>query len=195
MDHPSATEAELVAACQRGRQWAQHALYHRYAKAMLNTAHRIVNQPEDAQDVLQEAFLKVFQQIHRYRGEATIGAWIKRIVVNTALNHIRKKGLPIVGGLEVVEAEVAAPTEAADDLELDARLAREALASLPTGYRTVLTLYLVEGYDHQEIAEILGVSISTSLSQYSRGKKKLKEALLKMKEDGPDRKVLRYAQG
>lgn len=190
----SATEEELVAACQRGLQWAQHALYHRYAKAMLNTAYRILNNREDAQDVLQESFLKVFQRIHSYRGESTIGAWIKRIVVNTSLNQAKRRGLQIVGGLEVVESQ-AEPSPEPEDFELDVRIAREALAELPAGYRTVLTLYLIEGYDHKEIAEILGVNISTSLSQYSRGKKKLKELLLNRRKDGSNRKVLRYAQG
>ena len=161
---------------------------------MLNTAYRILNNREDAQDVLQESFLKVFQRIQSYRGDSTIGAWIKRIVVNTALNQAKRRGLQIVGGLEVVESQPE-PAPASEDFELDVQMAREALAELPAGYRTVLTLYLIEGYDHKEIAEILGVNISTSLSQYSRGKKKLKELLLNRRKDGSNRKVLRYAQG
>jgi len=184
----------LVAACQRGRRWAQHALYDRYAKAMLNTAYRILGNQEDAQDVLQDAFLKVFQRIDSFRGDSTIGAWIKRIVVNTALSAVKKRGLPIIGGLEVVEDT---PTEEVRELdfEWDAHMALEALASLPTGYRTVLTLYLVEGYDHAEIAEILGIKVSTSLSQYARGKKKLREALQNLNTHGSDRKILRHTSG
>ena len=196
--HLHQKDHDLIEACKKGERAAQYKLYHQYAKAMLNTAYRILNDEEKARDVLQEAFLKVFQKIDQFRYQSTIGAWIKRVVVNTAINHGKKKGLNIVGGMEIV-GEIADERPSAaerEKLEMDLRKARRGLAMLPDGYRTVLTLYLVEGYDHKEISEILGVALSTSLTQYNRGKKKLREIIQNMNDEdeqygaGQDRKVL-----
>lgn len=196
---PSDIETSLIEACRRGERAAQFRLYNRYAKAMLNTAHRILNDEEAAKDALQEAFLKVFRNIGSFRSQSTLGAWIKRIVVNTAINQHKKRGLTF----EVLDAEdprwqdqaleVPAPSESSQEREhikMNAGLARKALSELPPGYRTVLTLYLVEGYDHSEIAEILGISISTSLSQYNRGKKRLRNSLEQLNAHGAIRKIL-----
>lgn len=181
-------ERRLVEACKRGQRLAQRELYDRYAKAMLNTAHRILNDREEARDVLQESFLKVFQRMGQYRSEASLGAWIKRIVVNTALNQLKKRGPLLNSDLEVVQEEPVANEQGEQQLHL--KLAMDALAALPDGYRTVVTLYLLEGYDHSEISEILGIGLSTSLSQYARGKKKLRTIIQKMQENGSDRTIL-----
>lgn len=183
-------EQALVAACQRGERRAQQSLYERYARAMLNTAYRIVGDEEEARDVLQDAFVKVFSHLHSYRGESTIGAWIKRIVVNTAIKQVKKRSLPLVDNLEDVQDLPAESSTAPDHLPKNYAQALEAIQKLPPGYRTVLTLYLVEGYDHQEIAQILGIGLSTSLSQYSRAKKKLKAILQSLNVHGQDRAVL-----
>lgn len=190
--HLQAETQALIEACRRGERAAQFKLYHQYAAAMLNTAFRIVNDEEEAKDVLQEAFLKVFRKIDTFSYRSTIGAWIKRIVINTAINHSKKRGLTMVDGLDEIENVAEAPAGPASDLlDLDVRTARSALRLLPDGYRTVLTLYLVEGYDHKEIAEILDIKVSTSLSQYNRGKKKLREIIQELNAHGSDRKVLR----
>ena len=196
---PSDIEISLIEACRRGERAAQFRLYNRYSKAMLNTAHRILNDEEAAKDALQEAFLKVFRNIGSFRSQSTLGAWIKRIVVNTAINQHKKRGLTF----EILDAEdprwqenihegpaLANNAQDREHIEMNAGLARKALSELPNGYRTVLTLYLVEGYDHSEIAEILGISISTSLSQYNRGKKRLRNSLEQINAHGAIRKIL-----
>ncbi|MEM0996279.1 MAG: sigma-70 family RNA polymerase sigma factor [Bacteroidota bacterium] len=185
-------ERQLVEACRRGERSAQFRVYQRYAKAMLNTAHRILNDEEEAKDVLQEAFIKVFAKIDTFRFQSTLGAWIKRIVVNTAINAQRKRGIVFDIYSEELE-RIPAPTSDAGDeafARKNAAIARNALKELPDGYRAVLSLYLVEGYDHREIAKILGISISTSLSQYNRGKKRLRKIIASMNEDGRTGKIL-----
>jgi RNA polymerase sigma factor (sigma-70 family) len=192
MHLPSDIEMSLVEACLRGERAAQFRLYHRYAKAMLTTAHRILNDEDAAKDALQEAFLKVFKHIGSFRSQSTLGAWIKRIVVNTAINHQQRRGLIFEIFDQRHEDLPALPELPADQefIELNAAIARKALTQLPDGYRTVLTLYLVEGYDHAEISEILGISISTSLSQYNRGKKRLRTSIEQLKAHGATRKIL-----
>jgi RNA polymerase sigma factor (sigma-70 family) len=192
-------ERQLVEACKRGERSAQFRLYQRYAKAMLNTAHRILNDREEARDALQDAFLKVFSKIGTYRFQSTLGAWIKRIVVNTAINRQKKRGLIFEvypEELEQLPDESSAQHQQPDEyVHRNAAIARAALTRLPDGYRTVLTLYLIEGYDHSEIAEVLGVSISTSLSQYNRGKKRLREIIASLDTDGPTGKILPRSPG
>jgi RNA polymerase sigma-70 factor (ECF subfamily) len=171
---------DLVEACKRGEQKAQFELYGLYAKAMYNTALRIVGDPDDAEDVMQEAFLKAFAKIRTYRGEVSVGAWIKRIVVNKALDFLRlkKDHVPLeeAGNLEEREDEVLQvdPACSADQI-------REAIGKLPEGYRIVLSLILLEGYDHDEVSQILNISNATSRTQYHRAKKKLVENLKKLK--------------
>lgn len=143
---------------------------------MFNICHRIVGDREMAEDALQEAFVNAFQNLKSYQGKATFGAWLKRIVVNKAISILRKNRLEFVLTDEL-------PDVMDDDgmnegeLELKVERVREAIHKLPNGFRVVFSLYLLEGYDHKEIAEILGISESTSKTQYNRAKKKLKELL------------------
>lgn len=142
---------------------------------MYNICYRITNDRDEAEDVLQEAFLSAFKNLNSFKGQSSFGAWLKRIVVNAAINNIRKNRLIFT---QLENHEVEQPLEMNDNeiiLEID-RI-KEALQQLPDGFRTVLSLYLFEGYDHREIATILGVSESTSKSQYNRAKKRLKEIL------------------
>ncbi len=144
---------------------------------MYNAAYRIVNDEEEAEDVLQEAFISAFGNLGYYRGDATFGAWLKRIVVNKAINYLKKRQLdrlPEHDKWDVKEEETIDPVE---HFPYTVEQVREAIQSLPDGYRSVLSLYLLEGYDHGEIGEILGISESTSKSQFNRSKKKLKEIL------------------
>jgi len=143
---------------------------------MYNVGFRITGNSDDAEDVLQEAFISAFRSLDNYRGDAAFGAWLKRIVINKAINLVSKRkheSIPDDDRWDVAEAET--PPEYADDLTVDR--VKRAIHQLPDGYRSVLSLYLLEGYDHQEIAEIMGISESTSKSQLNRAKGKLRELL------------------
>jgi len=141
---------------------------------MFNTALRITGERTDAEDVLQDAFVSAFQNLNSYREDATFGAWLKRIVVNKALNHVQKvkRDLMLVEEAEKEVNEIDWIEESEPNYSVES--IKRALNDLPTGFRTVLSLYLFEGYDHKEISEILGITESTSKSQYKRAKDKLK---------------------
>jgi RNA polymerase sigma-70 factor (ECF subfamily) len=129
-----------------------------------------------AEDVLQEAFVNAFQNLRSFQGKSSFGAWLKRIVVNKAISYLRKNQLEMVmmdDNMEVADSEGINE----DELVLKIESVREAVQRLPNGFRVVFSLYLLEGYDHKEIAEILEISESTSKTQYNRAKKKLKEIL------------------
>lgn len=166
---------ELVAACKRGDRQSQFKLYNLYAKAMYNTALRIVQDEAEAADVLQEAFIDAFSRLDSFRQESTFGLWMKQIVVNKSISALRKRKLdlqPLEAGEEPANEE-----ESESDVELQVAAIKQAIGKLPDGYRLVLTLYLLEGYDHEEIAHILRISEATSRSQYLRGKRKLLDYL------------------
>jgi RNA polymerase sigma factor (sigma-70 family) len=173
----------LINECRRGSRKAQFRLYELYSKAMFNTAYRITGNREEAEDMLQEAFTDCFRNIASYRTESTFGAWLKTIVINRCISRLRKRETELVyvedySRHEISEAE---PTET--NWPDQAVIAR-AVERLPDGYRVVLSLYLLEGYDHTEIASILGISESTSKTQYLRAKDKLKKILSSMHRDG-----------
>ncbi|MFN8291144.1 MAG: RNA polymerase sigma factor [Chitinophagaceae bacterium] len=156
---------------------AYRQLYNRYAKAMFNTALRIVNSVADAEDVLQEAFTDAFLQLKKFENRSTFGAWLRQIVVYKSIGVLKKKRISFTG-LED-HTEVAEETEE-ESIWYTVDTIREAIQELPDGYRTVLSLHLFEGYDQEEIAATLGVALSTVRSQYMRGKQKL-VSLLKVK--------------
>ena len=166
--------AELIEGCARGERVAQNEIYRLYSKAMFNIALRITNNRDDAEDALQESFASAFKNISNYRGAATFGAWLKRIVINKAINVVKKKQVETVtfeeGGIESLAESDQDPWP--EEITLSVERVKRALQLLPTGYRLVFSLYLLEGYDHQEIAEILGITASTSKSQFNRSKKK-----------------------
>jgi RNA polymerase sigma-70 factor (ECF subfamily) len=168
------TEAELIKGCQKGKRLYQQELYRKYYRKMLGVCMRYTNQPEDAEDVLQEAFIKVFKHIKGFRGKGSFEGWIRRIMVHTSIEHYRKRSRYFM-----VEMEQAREVELnADQLsEMSKEEILEVIQSLSVGYRTVFNLYAIEGYSHKEIAEMLGISIGTSKSQYSRAKALLKEKL------------------
>ncbi len=171
------TTDELVARCRKDDREAYRQLYKMYNRAMYNVGYRIVNDADEAKDVLQDSFISAFNNLDNYRGDASFGAWLKRIVVNKAINLVRKRRfdrLPENESWDVKDEQVQ------DELEgfpFSVDKVRKAIEALPDGYRVVLSLYLLEGYDHSEIAEILGITESTSKSQFNRSKKKLKEIL------------------
>lgn len=173
---------ELVERCKQGERKAQYELYKLYSKSMMNVCMRVVNHVGEAEDVLQEAFLDAFCNLHTFRGQSTFGAWLKQVVVNKAINHLRQRKMELVDiegyGYGDDDHDIA-DTESFDEegIQMDVERVRRCMEQLPEGYRIVLSLYLFEGYDHEEIGEILGISESTSRTQYMRGKKKLLELL------------------
>ena len=178
MDHGVNIHEELIARCKAGDRDAHFRLYKLYSKAMYNVGLRITHSEEEAEDVLQEAFINAFRNIDSYRGDATFGAWLKRIVVNKAINAVnRKKHDPIPDDDRWDVAEEEPVAEYGEGLTVER--VKRGIEELPDGYRMVLSLYLLEGYDHQEIAEIMGITESTSKSQLNRAKAKLRELLTK----------------
>lgn len=147
---------------------------------MFNVCYRIVNQQEEAEDVLQEAFIKMFKQIESYREEASFGAWFKRIVINGSLNHIkqRKRHSEQIEQLKDESHEVVKEESEEHLPNYTVNQVKNAMELLPEGYRIVFSLYLFEEYSHKEIAEELGITESTSKSQLNRAKKKMKELLI-----------------
>ena len=169
---------EIVDRCKSGDKVACKELYDLYSKAMFNVCFRITNDRYEAEDVLQEAFVSAFKNIGAFRSESSFGAWLKKIVVNRSINHMKKKKVdtaPLEENMDKAEANYR--EEALDDPDKRVRnveMIKKAVNLLPHGYRMVLSLYLLEGYDHAEIAQIMKISESTSKSQYNRAKKKLK---------------------
>jgi RNA polymerase sigma-70 factor (ECF subfamily) len=167
---------DLIARCKAGDREAHYRIYKLYSRSMFNISYRITGRLEDAEDAIQEGFISAFRNLHTYRADATFGAWLKRIVVNKSINVLKKRKhelMPEDGHWDVAEAEETGEYKQ----ELSIERVKTAIGELPDGYRAVLSLYLLEGYDHQEIAEILGITESTSKSQLNRAKGKLREKL------------------
>lgn len=164
--------------CLEGDSSAYRALYERYSKAMFNTALRIVNKAEDAEDVLQDSFTDAFTQLSSFQHKSTFGAWLKQIVVFKSITHLKRQRINFVN-MEVAEEMAEENDPDANEILYTVEMVRQRMKQMPDGYRTVLSLYLFEGYDHEEIAEILGVAQSTARTQYIRAKQKLLQLLKK----------------
>lgn len=173
---------ELVERCKLGDTAGYETLYRQYSKAMYNTSLRIVNNTGDAEDVLQEAFLDAFRSLKDFQYHSTFGAWLKRIVINKSINLLRKRKMNLVE-LDQTNAYALSEDEKFDeqDMQYKVEQVKKGIEKLADGYRTVLSLYLLEGYDHEEISEILGISHNTVRTQYIRAKQKL---LLILKQGG-----------
>lgn len=173
---------ELINQCREGNPKAQYQLYNLYSKQMLNISHRIVNDRMEAEDVLQESFINAFDRLESYRGEASFGSWLKRIVINRSLNVVRKKKHyfeDINEELMQVESE----EEMKEEVEYSVKDIHRAMKQLPDGYRVIFSLYMFEDMSHSEIADQLDISVNTSKSQLSRARKKMKELMQQNKED------------
>lgn len=167
---------DLIARCKSGDRDAHYRLYKMYSRSMFNVSYRITGRQEDAEDALQEAFISAFKNLGHYRADATFGAWLKRIVINKSINVLKKRRhelMPDDEEWDVPEAEAQGDYRE----ELTIERVKKAIEELPDGYRSVLSLYLLEGYDHHEIAEIMGITESTSKSQLNRAKGRLREKL------------------
>lgn len=165
---------EIIDRCKEGNQKAQFQLYKLYYKAMYSVSLRIINDEMEAEDVMQEAFLSAFKKIETYKGEVSFGAWLKKIVVNRSLDYLKKRKVQFE---EVNERTTEIADYQMETKEVSVSIIKEAIQNLPDGYRIVLSLYLIEGYDHEEISQILGISNSASRTQLLRAKNKLREKL------------------
>jgi RNA polymerase sigma-70 factor (ECF subfamily) len=165
---------ELVERCKQGDTQSFQTLYRQYSKAMFNTSLRIVNNTADAEDVLQESFLDAFRSLHDFHYRSTFGAWLKKIVINKSINILRKRRNDLVD-MESTELQALPEEEGINEEEIRYRVeeVKKMITRLPDGYRTVLSLYLLEGYDHEEISQILNISHNTVRTQYVRAKQKL----------------------
>jgi RNA polymerase sigma-70 factor (ECF subfamily) len=166
---------ELIDGCVAGDQKAQFQIYKLYFKAMYNSSLRIVNDSMEAEDIMQEAFLAAFDKINSYSGTVSFGAWLKRIVINKSLDALNKRKIAYedINGHNNLSDDSHEEIESKENFESRLEKVKEAIERLPDGYRVILSLYLIEGYDHDEIGEILKISSSTSRSQLSRAKQKL----------------------
>jgi RNA polymerase sigma factor (sigma-70 family) len=168
------TEQELIEGCSKGNRSCQHVVYERFSKRMMAVCLRYSKSIQEAEDILQEGFVKVFQHISGFRKQALLETWITRIMVNTALNAHRKK-LYLFPMVDIDDTTVTDYAENFDSLQFDQLLAMIQL--LPHGCQLVFNMYAVEGYTHQEIAGLLNITEGTSKSQYARAKELLRKQL------------------
>lgn len=168
----------ILKKCQQGDRKAQMKLYDLYADAMFVVTCRYIRRREDAKDVMQEAFLKAFTRLPQYKAEVTFGAWLKRIVINQCIDTLKKRSLVYE---EMNDRSLAIVDDDNASWEINVHVTKdqiiETINTLPNRYKYVLQLYLIEGYDHQEISEILDIPIRTSRTQLMRGKIKLRNRL------------------
>ena len=172
------TEEQMLAGSIKNNAAAQEELYNRFSPRMLGVCYRFAKNREDAEDMLQEGFIKVFTQLHQYRNEGALEGWIRRIVVHTCIN-ILKKNKKFADSVDIMYANGIYIKEDMIPAIMQAKQVVECIRLLPMGYRTVLNLYAIEGYSHKEIAAILDIEESTSRSQYTRAKAMLEDILVR----------------
>jgi RNA polymerase sigma factor (sigma-70 family) len=173
--HP---EKELIKRCLKGDRFAQELLYRRFAAKMYAVCMRYLKQPAESEDVLQESFIKIFQSLKDYRGDGSFEGWVRRIVINTTINHIRRN-LVAYADTEDKYLENTIPEGYSIEADLSAQELLQLIHELPEGYRIVFNLYAIEGFTHAEIADMLGISVNTSKSQLSRARASLQKRLTK----------------
>jgi len=174
------TEEAILKGCLKNNATAQRELYNRYSARMLSVCYRFAHSREDAEDMLQEGFIKVFSQIHTFENRGSFEGWIRRIVVHTCIN-ILKKNKKFNESVDIIHASAVQVRDESIPAIIQAKQVVECIRLLPLGYRTVLNLYAIEGYAHKEIAQMLEIEESTSRSQYTRAKAMLEDILLRKK--------------
>lgn len=174
-------QTELIEKCKQHDRKAQLQLYSQYCDGMFVVANRFVKDSMEAEDIVQEAFIKAFSKLHQYKAEVTFGAWLKRIVINKSIDLLKSKKQHLQD-LDEVHLKVVDDTD--DEWLVEDHITiedvKQAIAQLPEKYELVVMLYLIEGYDHQEISEILNITEIASRTQLSRGKLKLQELITPM---------------
>ncbi len=174
------TEEALLKGCLNNDPSAQRELYNRYSAKMLAVCYRYAHNREDAEDMLQEGFIKVFLQIHTFENRGAFEGWVRRIIVHTCIN-ILKKNKKFNESVDIIHAHSLHVREDSVSSIVQAKQVVECIRMLPIGYRTVLNLYAVEGFSHREIAGMLEIEESTSRSQYTRAKTMLEDILIRKK--------------
>jgi RNA polymerase sigma factor (sigma-70 family) len=174
------TEQTIIAGCLHGEAASQRELYNRYSPKMLSVCYRFAHNREDAEDMLQEGFIKVFTQIHTFQNKGAFEGWIRRIVVHTCINFL-KKHKKFSDSIDLAYATTLSVKEETMPSIMQAKQVVECIRLLPMGYRTVLNLYAIEGFSHREIGNMLDIEESTSRSQYTRAKAMLENVLIKKK--------------
>ncbi len=170
---------QLVKGCLRGDRHSQRSLYEQYKVPMFRLCLRYAKDRHEAEDLLQEGFIKVFSDLHQFSHRGALGGWIRRVMVNVALQHIRKNKQLFT----TIEIESIGDNHATDEIifsELGAKNLTKMIQQLPPGYRTVFNMYVIEGYSHKEIADQLSISENTSKSQLSKAKASLRKRLEKV---------------
>jgi RNA polymerase sigma factor (sigma-70 family) len=167
--HKMDEDLQLVKDCLKNNRASQKQLYKRFAEVMLGVCYRYTKSLADAEDVLQEGFIRVFNNLHQYRFEGELGAWIRRIMVTTALNYL-KRNAKYQSGLAFDKIDKHPVTDDNPEIKLNTKDLASLIQQLPTGYQTIFNLHAVEGYTHVEIGELLGISDGTSRSQYARAR-------------------------
>jgi len=175
-------QRQIIKDCLRGKIIAQRALYEAYAEPMMGVCYRYTKSVQDAEDVLQEGFMRVFTHLHQFREEGELGGWIRRIMVNTSINYL-KKNIHYRNEMVFTEPSMHPVLEATPEITLQAKEIASLIRQLPTGYQTVFNLHAVEGYTHVEIGKILGISENTSRSQYMRARNLLCDWIKKWDEN------------
>jgi len=175
------TDHELAKGCLEGNREAQQALFKQYARKMLAVCARYTESREEAEDVLQEGFIKVFEKMHQWQATGSLGGWIRSVMVNMALTYIRSRKK----WKEHTDLDAAENLDAEDFNALGQMSANEILAlieKMPPGYKAVFNLFAIEGYGHKEIGELMGISENTSKTQYLKAKAWLKKAIISIEK-------------
>ena len=180
------TEEAILSGCLQNDAGAQRELYTRYSPKMLSVCYRFAHNREDAEDMLQEGFIKVFSQVHTFQNKGAFEGWIRRIIVHTCINNL-KKNKRFNESVDIIYANGVQVREESVPSIVQAKQIVECIRLLPLGYRTVLNLYAIEGYNHKEISAMLDVEESTSRSQYTRAKQMLEDILIRKNIIQPSR--------
>jgi len=170
-------EKQLIEGCINGDRRAQKALYDKYSRRMMAVCQRYVKDTEDARDLLQEGFIKLFTNIHKYTGEGIFDGWVRKIFVNSALERLRQQDV-LKNAEDIDEVDYANIPDESSLSQLSADEIMAYVRSLPDGFRTVFNMFAIEGYSHKEIGERLNITESTSRTQYMRARKLLQKMIL-----------------
>lgn len=174
------SEEAILQGCLKNQPAAQQELYSKYSPKMLSVCYRFARNREDAEDMLQEGFIRVFTQIHQFQNKGSFEGWIRRIIVHTCINHL-KKYKKFNDSVDIAQAHTLQVREDSVPSIIQAKQIVECIRMLPIGYRTVLNLFAIDGYTHREIAGMLDIEESTSRSQYTRAKAMLEQILIQKK--------------
>lgn len=172
----------MIKSCIAGEAWAQQALYDAFAGQMLGVCYRYTKSMEDAQDVLQDGFINVFRSLHQYRMDGELAAWIRKIMVNAALNYLKRKKR-YQADMLMMDEHLHPVADENPEIDMSAKELAQLIRQLPSGYQTVFNLHAIEGFSHVEIARMLGINEGTSRSQYLRARNLLVTWIKKYEQD------------